>query len=222
MSASKSFLIFISLGLATSASARASDCVDAFRAALRGRSLSEKDAIALNLSARTIRCLYERASGEAIEPEFFLDDAHRATATVQAFAGKNSLPIGAYFEKHFFAPSGTSAVYGYNEAAINHFLCSPGFFRVLPNDSDRSRVAFDYSKNLKAELANLELGRIRGMKVKAVKNNTGNLLFGGLLDVMKKIDSDVAVGVALRKGKPLSYFIIARKPEPGYRSALRR
>lgn len=212
MSMSKSFLSLLALTLAASATAHAGDCVDTFRAALQGRSLAEKDVLVRNLSAKTIRCLYERASGEAIEPSFYLDGAHRAAGAVQAFVGKNSLPIASTFEKHFFSPAGSNAVYGYNEAAINHFLCSPGFFQIQPNDADRSRVVFDYAKDLETLLKGVDLRNLRGAKVEAVKNNDGNLIFGGLTDVMKKIDADVAVGVAVKKGKAQSYFIIARKP----------
>ncbi|MBS1961867.1 MAG: hypothetical protein JST04_06610 [Bdellovibrionales bacterium] len=217
MSPSKTFLslfaLLSALLLAASAgTARAGDCVDAFRAALQGRSLAEKDTLVRNLSAKAIRCLYEHASGEAIEPSFYLDEAHRAAGAVEAFVGKNSLPIASTFEKHFFSPVGSTVVYGYNEAAINHLLCSPGFFQIEPNGADRSRILFDYAKDLETLLKGIDLRRLRGAKVEAVKNNDGNLIFGGLTDVMKKIDADVAVGVALRKGKAQSYFVVARKP----------
>ncbi len=104
-------LLLLVLG-AASAPARAGDCLDQFRSAVHGRSLAEKNAITMGLGAKTIQCLFDHAGSEVVEPDFFLDPVHRDALAIQAFAGKNSLPVGKYFEKHFFSPRNSATVYG--------------------------------------------------------------------------------------------------------------
>jgi hypothetical protein len=210
----RSFPLLASLLLLlVAASAGADDCVDRFRAAVKGTSLAMKAKLAMSLPPKAVECLFKNASGERVEPSFFIDSGHRSSKRIQAWLGLNSLPVGRRFEKHFFAAvtDAGEGVFGYNEGPINHLLSSPGFFAVLPNDRDRSEIAFEYG-DLKRALAGIDLSSYEGAKFKSVRNNSGNLIFGGLSDVMKAIDPDVAIGVARKKGKTQSYFLLVRKP----------
>jgi hypothetical protein len=193
-------------------SAVAGECLTDFQAAIEGQTLDEKKAVIESLSGKAIECLYAKSGSEPIDLVFFVDDNHREECAVQAFSGRNSLPIGRSFEKHFFAPTAAAGIFGYNEAPINHLLGTPGLFEILPNDKNRTQITFDYREDFQTILRDTDLQKFRGATYRKIRNNTHSPIFAGLTDILKKIDDDIAVGVSLKNGKTVSTFIIVRKP----------
>ena len=150
--------------------------------------------------------------------DFFITRKLWGSGIVQVFEGKSSLPLMNRFEKHFFVPSyhKGAPLLGYNVSAVTGFFGSPGFFEVGFNGNGSTTL--DYGISIESLLTPQELSMLQHeKKPERLKNNDGDLFFGGLLDHVKVINHDVLVGSAFRKQsdgtqKEEAYFMLLRKP----------
>jgi hypothetical protein len=117
------------------------------------------------------------------------------------YHGKNSLPAFTIFQKRFCRPSrGADALWGYNHASLA-WLIGPGYFVV---HQDGSGAAIDY-REVPAE-------HPAGWPAIAPNDRgAARLVYGGMVDYLRRVARDVFIGAAYRGGAPIgSYFVLAR------------
>lgn len=120
--------------------------------------------------------------------------------------GKNSLPVFTKFEKRFCRPKQQGEreeLMGYNWGGAQP-LIGPGYFIAYYNDKTKE-VDIDY--RLVPETKPADWPEIKD-------NNSGlsKLVFGNMVDSLRKISEHVTIGSAARNGKPLgSWFVLCRE-----------
>jgi hypothetical protein len=154
------------------------------------------------LSGRQMKRLYELAEGSTLLPEDFVP-ASVAPGTTVRFAGKNSLPLFAVFEKHFARHEGQ--VVGMNLHAIT-WATGPGYFVLRPAEGRPGEILFDYNQ--------VPASAPSGWPVP--RGNAGGIsrfVFKDLHDFNRRVSEGVIIGSAWRGDRPInSYYIIARLP----------
>ena len=125
--------------------------------------------------------------------------------------GRNSLPLFSSFEKRFYRLDAKAAVGGANFQSTS-FATGPGYFTATPS-ADRSEIVIDY--NQIPELAP------EGWPALSDNNHgIGRLVYGGMIDTLRKVSEHVSIGAAHKQGKPPSaYFVLCRVPEPAANAA---
>jgi hypothetical protein len=121
----------------------------------------------------------------------------------QVWVGRNSMPLFTTVEKHFYrAKSGT--ICGFNEQPFRWFT-GPGYF-VARDVPDKGQVDFDYTAPVTEVVPGWP----------PIRSNTGfySLVFGGLLDVNRRVSRDTLLGHAYKYGVDSAYFIITRTTRP--------
>jgi hypothetical protein len=116
--------------------------------------------------------------------------------------GMNSLLAFREFEKRFYRYDG-GKVGGANFQTISP-LTGPGYF-VVRDDEARGEALVDY--NLVPEIAPEGWPRI-------VANHRGvsRLIYGFMIDTLRRVSEHVTIGSAARRGKPMgAYFILCRQ-----------
>ncbi len=122
--------------------------------------------------------------------------------------GKNTLPLFTHFEKRFCRPRDTDrekpeALYGYNFQSMSP-LTGPGYFvaRAAPN---RPEVWIDYR-----ELPSEHPAGWPG--IRSNESGLGRLVYGFMVDTLRRVSEHVTIGSAARKGKDLgSWFMLCRE-----------
>ena len=128
--------------------------------------------------------------------------------------GKNSMPMFTLFEKRFYRPTGQDPnapieLAGANFQTIS-FLTGPGYYVVTkhPNPARAGEVDVDYRKVPSIEpegwpaIVTNERGRCR-------------LVYGFMVDTLRRVSEHVTIGSAARHGKPISaYFMLCRQELP--------
>jgi hypothetical protein len=122
--------------------------------------------------------------------------------------GKNSLPVCTHFEKRFCRPRGADPrrperLFGFNQQRFAR-LTGPGYF-VATEDPERHEVRIDYA-DIPSERPD-GWPRIRD-------NDTGlaSLVYGNMLDTLRRVSEHVTVGSAARHGRNLdSWFVLCRE-----------
>jgi hypothetical protein len=116
------------------------------------------------------------------------------------FAGRNSLGMFSHFQKRFARRGAEIAGYNVHPLA---WLIGPGYFMVETGPAGMP-LRFDYARVPTAAPAGWP----------RVSDNSSALarpVYGGLLDEVVWVASDVLVGSAFREGRALgSYFVLAR------------
>jgi hypothetical protein len=121
------------------------------------------------------------------------------------YEGKNSLPAFTRFQKRFCRPPGAAGaeeLWGYNHQTLA-WLTGPGYFVVR----DHARGAgIDY-REVPAEHPDgwpAIHGNDRGIP---------RLVYGDMVDYMRRVSRDVFIGSAYRNGKERgNFFVLCRKP----------
>jgi hypothetical protein len=121
------------------------------------------------------------------------------------YEGKNSLPVFTRFQKRFCRPAGAAGateLWGYNHQTLA-WLTGPGYFVV--HDGARG-AGIDY-REVPTEHPDgwPEIhGNDRGI---------ARLVYGDMIDYMRRVSRDVFIGSAHRNGKERgNFFVLCRKP----------
>jgi hypothetical protein len=143
-----------------------------------------------------------------------IDLEHLVPAGVQSgveviHSGKNSLPFFTHFEKRFMRPEGKrETLYGYNEGAVRKFI-GPGYF-VAHHFEDEGTVGVDYYQ-IPPEGADLAEN---WPKMKTNEKGITNLVYGKMIDYLRKISDHLCVGRAVKKGKITNNFFVLCRNDP--------
>ena len=137
-------------------------------------------------------------------PRVTLDDlvpADTAPLREVVFEGKNSLPAFTLFQKRFCRPpTGSDELWGYNHQSLG-WLTGPGYFVV---HDDRAGAAIDYRE--------VPPGKPPAWpEIKSNACGVSRLVYGGMVDYLRRVSRDVFIGAATRNGKELgNYFVLCR------------
>lgn len=123
--------------------------------------------------------------------------------------GRNTLPAFSHFEKRFSRPPGADprkpdALCGYNHQRFTPALIGPGYF-VAREDSARPEVLVDYRE--------LPPRAPEGWPaVRSNESGLARLVFGFMVDRLRRVSEHVTIGSAARNGRDLgSWFLLARE-----------
>jgi hypothetical protein len=164
---------------------------DARVAALRG------------LRSSQLRTLFDLVAGFAALGPDDLVPPKAAPYTVVRHIGRNSLPLFSAFEKRFYRTGVGSEIAGANFQTMSP-VTGPGYFMVR-QDAARSEILIDYEQ-LPAQ-APADWPAI-------CSNDTGvsRLVYGHMLDTLRRVSRHVTIGSAARKGKAVdAYFALCRE-----------
>jgi hypothetical protein len=133
--------------------------------------------------------------------------ARRAEETVRHF-GKNTLPAFTHFEKRFCRPQGEDArtpsqLFGFNFQTMS-WLTGPGYY-VAYADPSLPEVLIDYRKLPPAAPPGWP-------PVRSNEKGGGRLVYGFMVDRLRRVSEHVTIGSAARNGKDLgSWFLLTRE-----------
>jgi hypothetical protein len=122
--------------------------------------------------------------------------------------GKNTLPLFSHFEKRFCRPAGADAakpgeLYGFNFQALQG-LTGPGYF-VASEDPTRPEVWIDYRRVPPEAPAGWPA-------IRSNERGLARLVYGFMLDTLRRVSEHVTIGSAARHGKDLgSWFVLCRQ-----------
>jgi hypothetical protein len=154
--------------------------------------------------------IYEAVKGQSIDNAFLVPASIGPLVEV-IHDLHNTLPMFSNSLKRFFRlPAEDAAregfeVAGYNEASTNP-LTGPGYFAVRPGEGEHEgELAIDYTKLPKSKPASWP----------EIRDNTGGigaLVYGNMVDYMRKVSTHVSIGRATRHGKYMdAWFTLVRK-----------
>ena len=149
------------------------------------------------LSKRELRALFDLANGQILPLEHFCDDS----GSIVRHHGQNSLPVFSVFEKRFCTHEAGTQGYNHNGALVSWFS-GPGHF-IARQDGDE--VLFDYT--------NLPQSVPEGFPSLAPNDSgTAKLVFGGMIDRVRRVSTHCTIGTAYRNGKPENaWFMLVRE-----------
>ncbi len=113
-----------------------------------------------------------------------------------------------HFEKRFCRPRGadphrSEKLFGFNHQRLAR-LTGPGYF-VATEDPRRQEVRIDYA----------DVPDARPEKWPRIRDNESglaSLVYGGMLDTLRRVSKHVTVGSATRRGRNLnSWFVLCRE-----------
>ncbi len=150
------------------------------------------------LGKRELKALYALAEGgDALPLEHFCDDS----GAIVRHHGQNSLPVFSTFEKRFCTRAGTTQGYNHNGALVSWFS-GPGHFVAR---QDGEEVLFDYT--VLPESAPDAFPALAGND-----SGTAKLVFGGMVDRVRRVSAHCTIGTAFRNGKPENaWFMLVRE-----------
>lgn len=148
--------------------------------------------------------LYARVEGFASMTLDALVPAQTPPLQPVRHIGRNSLPLFSSFEKRFYRLGTKAAVGGANFQSTS-FATGPGYFTASPN-AEGTEIVIDYS----------QIPELAPEGWPALSDNDhglGRLVYGGMIDTLRKVSEHVSIGAAHRRGQPPSaYFVLCRVP----------
>jgi hypothetical protein len=190
---------------------------DALRALLRASSVNMQQVAVLldgldpearvhatrSLGGREQKALWQAAEGvHELGLEHLVPPSVPAETAVRHF-GRNSLPAFTHFEKRFFRAA-NGGLYGANFQLMSP-LTGPGYFGVCARPEQRE-LLIDYGPKALPSHAPAGWPAI-------VPNERGfsRLVYGSLLDRLRRVSEHVSIGEPARNGKALgSWFVLCR------------
>jgi hypothetical protein len=184
----------------------------AVAAFLDGISHPERVAAVRALGRREQRRLYDAV--ENFRPVRLADLVPPAVADLAQVRhfGRNTLPAFMLFEKRFCRPRGgdprkPDALYGYNFQTLSP-LTGPGYF-VAREAPGRPEVLVDYRELPVDPPASWP-------PLRSNERGLGRLVYGFMVDTLRRVSEHVTIGSAARNGKPLgSWFVLCREDPIG-------
>lgn len=122
--------------------------------------------------------------------------------------GRNTLPLFTHFEKRFARPPGENAasprrLVGFNFQTMSP-VTGPGYF-VAYEDAARGEVQIDYRETPTQTPADWP-------PVRPNDRGLGRLVYGNMVDTLRRVSEHVTIGSAARGGKDLgSWFVLCRE-----------
>jgi hypothetical protein len=122
--------------------------------------------------------------------------------------GRNTLPAFNDFQKRFCRPAGADAakpgeLYGFNFQSLQ-WLTGPGYF-VATEDPSRPEVWIDY-RRIPPEAPP------GWPALRSNERGVGRLVYGFMVDTLRRVSEHVSIGSAARNGKELgSWFVLCRQ-----------
>lgn len=180
-----------------------SDSIASIEAALDATDVESRINWMHGLGKREIAALWELCAGRLVPVEYYPG----AEGEIVVHDGQNTLLPGFdHFQKHFVLRDG--AIQGINVQSWS-WVTGPGHFVVraqtdAPGDEAGSAV-FDYTllPLTVPEGWPALVGNDRGL---------GKLVYGDMVDRMRRVSSDLTVGKAFKKGKSANqYFMLLRR-----------
>ena len=177
-------------------------------ARLDALSHDERVTFVRSVGRRDQRRLYESAAGFLpLGLADLVPPSRRDGETVRHF-GKNTLPAFTHFEKRFCRPAGEDPkrpelLYGFNFQSLA-WLTGPGYF-VARADPSLPEVLIDYRELPPAAPTGWP-------PVRSNANGAARLVYGFMVDRLRRISEHVTIGSAARNGRDLgSWFLLARE-----------
>jgi hypothetical protein len=153
--------------------------------------------------------IYEAVKGRSIDMDFLVPPS-TGTLVEVIHDLHNTLPLFSNSQKRFCRlPEGEEVkMAGYNHASTNP-LTGPGYFVVRePDERDgehAGELAIDYTKLPKSKPASWP-------EIRDNNSGIGSLVYGNMIDYMRKVSTHVSIGRATRKGKSMdAWFTLVRK-----------
>jgi len=149
--------------------------------------------------------IYEAAKGNKLDLDFLVPSSVGTHVEV-IHDGFNTLMMHNLFQKRFCRVEGEDyKVAGYNYQSLSMFS-GPGYFVVREGEGEHEgELAIDYTK--------LPKSKPEGWP--AIKGNDGGiaaLVYGGMVDYLRKVSTHVSIGRAWKQGKPIdAWFALVRK-----------
>lgn len=118
--------------------------------------------------------------------------------------GRNSLPLFSHFEKRFYRLDTPAAVGGANFQSTS-VLTGPGYFTASASAGQRE-VVIDYNQ--------IPATAPEGWPPLTDNDHgLGRLVYGGMIDTLRRVSKHVSIGAAQKKGQaPSAFFILTRQP----------
>ena len=150
------------------------------------------------LSKKELRAMYALAAASPpLQLSHFCDEDGR----VVRHHGKNSLPVFCYFEKRVLWCDGQCQGYNHNGAVVTWFA-GPGHFLA---SQDGGEVLLDYTRLPSEAPAGFP-------PLKPNDVGTAKLVFGGMIDRVRRVSTHCTIGTASRNGKPENaWFMLTRE-----------
>jgi hypothetical protein len=122
--------------------------------------------------------------------------------------GRNTLPAFNFFEKRFTRPAGADpqapgTLYGFNFQSMS-WITGPGYFVAL-DSPNAPEVLIDYRRVPPAKPADWP-------EIRTNDRGLGRLVYGNMVDTLRRVSEHVTVGSAAKGGKDLgSWFLLCRE-----------
>jgi hypothetical protein len=160
------------------------------------------------LSGGELRALWELACAQPLPVD--LDWLAPKPGRAFHFEGQNNLPIFSTFQKRFYLPE-NGQMLGYNHTSgLVTAVAGPGYFLVSQESPEVIRI--DYTTLPTPPSSGLPAGW------PVIVDNDGGargLVFGGMVDRLRQVSADCAIGRAWKKGAPQrAYFMLTRVSDP--------
>ena len=172
---------------------------------LDGLSKEERTAEVLGLGKSAQRTLWALCSGRDVGIEDMVPSTIPPLQSVRHI-GKNSLPVFSRFEKRFCRISAdANLLVGYNEGPTRPYV-GPGYFTTrISEETARGTTVIDYTM-IRSEQAD------GWPKIKPNTNGLCKLVYGEMLDYLRKVSTHVTIGKAWKYGKETeNYFMLLRE-----------
>ncbi len=158
------------------------------------------------------RALYEAARGFAPVHLHELVPAGVGDGKTVRHFGKNTLPAFTHFEKRMCRPSdqdpeAPEQLWGFNFGTTQS-LTGPGYFvaRQSPESTAAPEVWVDYNLVPPESPAGWP-------EVRSNESGLSRLVFGSMIDTLRRVSEHVTIGSAAKKGKDMgSWFLLTQEP----------
>lgn len=167
-----------------------------------------RTAVVRGLSRRGQAALYEKVRGFAPVRLAELVPAERRDLETVRHLGRNTLPAFTLFEKRFCrlpgdAPAAPARLAGWNFQAFAR-LTGPGYF-IARADPNGFEVLVDYRLLPPTRPADWP-------EIRSNERGVDRLVYGFMVDTLRRVARDVTIGSAAKKGRALgSFFVLSRE-----------
>lgn len=180
--------------------------IEAFANLLDGVGHDERVRITQAMKKKDQKAMWDLSSG--YRPISLDNLVYEGTAPLQQVRhiGKNTLPAFTHFEKRFCRPSKQGEreeLIGYNWG-VTRPLVGPGYFVAYYNENTKE-VDIDYRRVPQEKPEDWP-------EIKDNNSGMGKLVFGNMVDSLRRVSEHVTIGSAAKGGKPMNnWFVLCRE-----------